>query len=106
MLLPLENSTLRRSLNQWFNRHNIKPRVVAEFEDSALLKVFGADGIGLFVAPTVVEDEVIAQYGVQVLGRAPRCESAFTRYRSSAGSRTPRSSRSRTLRATRSSPKL
>lgn len=77
MLLPLENSTLRRSLNQWFNRHDVKPRVVAEFEDSALLKVFGADGIGLFVAPTVVEDEIIAQYGVQVLGRTTEVRERF-----------------------------
>ena len=70
MLLPLENLTLRRSLNQWFDRHDLKPRVVAEFEDSALLKVFGADGVGVFPAPTVVEKEVIAQYGVRLLGRA------------------------------------
>ncbi|MCC7382695.1 MAG: transcriptional activator NhaR [Deltaproteobacteria bacterium] len=69
VLLPLERLTLRRALDQWFDRHNIKPRVVAEFEDSALLKVFGADGVGLFPAPTVVQDEVMAQYGVQRLGR-------------------------------------
>ena len=69
MLLPLENLTLRRALNQWFDRNDIKPRVVAEFGDSAMLKVFGADGIGLFPAPRVIEDEVIAQYGVKLLGR-------------------------------------
>ena len=77
MLLPLENTTLRRSLNQWFDRNDIKPRVAAEFEDSALLKVFGADGIGLFAAPTVVEDEVVAQYGVQVLGRTTEVRERF-----------------------------
>ena len=69
VLLPLENLSLRRSLNQWFDRQGLRPKVVAEFEDSALLKVFGADGLGFFAAPTVVEEEVIAQYGVQVLGR-------------------------------------
>lgn len=68
MLLPLESSPLRRALNQWFERHQIKPRVVAEFEDSALLKVFGADGVGLFPAPAAVAAEVIAQYRVQQLG--------------------------------------
>ena len=71
MLLPLESSPLRRSLNQWFDRHGVRPRVVAECEDSALLKVFGADGIGLFPAPRVIEDSVCRQYGVQVVGRAP-----------------------------------
>lgn len=76
-LLPLESMTLRRSLNQWFDRHDIKPRVVAEFEDSALLKVFGADGVGIFPAPTVMETDVSRQYGVQVLGRASEVYERF-----------------------------
>jgi LysR family transcriptional activator of nhaA len=77
MLLPLENLTLRRSLNQWFERNGIKPRVVAEFEDNALLNVFGADGIGIFAAPTAVEEEVVAQHGVQLLGRAEEVRERF-----------------------------
>jgi LysR family transcriptional activator of nhaA len=76
-LLPLEGSTLRRSLNQWFDRHDIKPRVVAEFEDSALLKVFGMDGVGVFPAPTAMEADVRRQYDVQVLGRAPEVRERF-----------------------------
>lgn len=77
VLLPLENLTLRRSLNQWFDKHAIKPKVIAEFEDSALLKVFGSDGTGLFPAPTVAEKEVISQHGVQVLGRIPDVRERF-----------------------------
>lgn len=77
MLLPLEGIALRRSLDMWFERHGIKPRVVAEFEDSALMKVFGADGIGLFPAPTVVEKHVMRQYDVQALGRAPDVRETF-----------------------------
>jgi LysR family transcriptional activator of nhaA len=77
LLLPLENLTLRRSLNQWFDKNGIKPRVVAEFEDSALLKVFGGDGVGLFPAPTVVEREVASQYGVEVLGRVEDVRERF-----------------------------
>jgi LysR family transcriptional activator of nhaA len=77
MLLPLEGLTLRRALNQWFDRHRLRPRVVAEFEDSALLKAFGADGLGVFTAPTVVEREVAAQYGVQVLGRTEEVRERF-----------------------------
>jgi LysR family transcriptional activator of nhaA len=77
LLLPLEHLTLRRALNLWFARRDIKPHVVAEFEDSALLQAFGADGIGLFVAPTVVEKEVIAQYGVQLVGRTEEVKERF-----------------------------
>jgi LysR family transcriptional activator of nhaA len=77
MLLPIENLTLRRALNQWFDRHSLRPRVVAEFEDSALLKVFGGDGLGLFAAPTAVEREVKAQYGVELLGRTDEVRERF-----------------------------
>ncbi len=69
MLLPLENSTLRRALNRWFERARVRPKVVAEFEDSALLKVFGADGLGVFPAPSVMEPDVKAQHGVALLAR-------------------------------------
>lgn len=77
MLLPLEHLALRRSLNQWFERHEIKPKVVAEFEDSALLKVFGSDGSGLFAAPTAVERKIVEQYGVQLVGRVPQVKERF-----------------------------
>ena len=77
MLLPLEHLTLRRSLNQWFERNEVVPRVVAEFEDSALLKSFGADGVGIFPAPTVVEKEVTKQYGVFLLGRLKEVRESF-----------------------------
>jgi LysR family transcriptional activator of nhaA len=70
MLLPLENLTLRRALDQWFSHLGIKPRVVAEFEDGALLQVFGHDGVGIFPAPTVIEKEVTRQDGVVPLGLA------------------------------------
>jgi LysR family transcriptional activator of nhaA len=77
MLLPLENLTLRRLLNQWFEREGIRPRVVAEFEDSALLQVFGGDGVGIFAAPSVVEAQVIDQYGVQLIGRTDQVRERF-----------------------------
>lgn len=77
LLLPLEHLPLRRALNSWFDRRGIKPRVVAEFADSALLKVFGADGAGIFPAPSVIEAEVNHQYGVEVVGRAPDVRERF-----------------------------
>lgn len=69
VLLPTEGSALRRSLDQWFNSLDIRPRVVSEFEDSALLKVFGSKGIGLFPAPSAIEAEIRRQFGVAVVGR-------------------------------------
>lgn len=77
MLLPLEQVSLRRSLNPWFERHGIRPRVVGEFEDSALLQEFGGDGAGIFAAPTVVEPEVIGQFAVQLVGRVEEVRERF-----------------------------
>lgn len=69
MLLPTQTANLRRGLEQWFDSQSISPRVVHEIEDSAVLKVFGQHGEGLFAAPTIVEDEIQRQYRVQVVGR-------------------------------------
>ncbi len=68
-LLPRENSALRRSLEDWFEKHNLRPRMVGSFEDSALLKAFAQAGAGLFVAPTAIEAEVRQQYGVGLVAR-------------------------------------
>jgi len=69
MLLPTEGSALRRSLDQWFGGLDVRPLVASEFEDSALLKVFGQEGIGIFPGPTAIESEIRRQFGVAVVGR-------------------------------------
>ena len=70
MLLPTENTTLRRSLEHWFERVEVRPRVVAEIEDTALLKVFGQQGTGIFPAPEILSAEVRRQYRVEAVGSA------------------------------------
>lgn len=69
MLLPSESTAMRRSIDQWFDQEEIRPRIVGEFDDSALLKVFGQAGAGVFPAPSVVEDDVRRRFGVSVVGR-------------------------------------
>ena len=76
-LFPMEGTTLRRSLDKWFEELGIRPSVVAEIQDSAVLKVFGQAGVGLFAAPTAVEREVRRQYGVRVVGRVEAIRERF-----------------------------
>ncbi len=69
ILLPTENTVVRRSLDQFFAANDVRPRIVGEIEDSALLKSFGEAGMGVFPAPAVIEQDVCRQFGVQVIGR-------------------------------------
>lgn len=68
-LLPGEEVAIRPALEQWFEAQSVAPRIVGEFDDSALLKAFGQGGAGLFVAPTAIAGYVCRQYDVQAVGR-------------------------------------
>jgi LysR family transcriptional activator of nhaA len=76
-VLPGTNAAMRRTLEQWFEDQHIRPTVVAEVEDSALVKVLGEAGIGAFAMPDVVEEDVRNQYDVAVIGRAPQLRQRF-----------------------------
>jgi len=77
MLLPSEGTALRRALEGWLDATGIRPEVAGEFDDSALMKAFGARGLGVFAAPSVLEDEIRSQYHVAVVGRAADVREAF-----------------------------
>ncbi|MEJ2346257.1 MAG: transcriptional activator NhaR [Gammaproteobacteria bacterium] len=77
MLLPAVNTAVRGALMQWLDRNDIRPRIVGEFEDSALMKAFGQAGVGVFTIPSVIEREVSRQYDVQVIGRAEQVRQHF-----------------------------
>lgn len=69
MLLPVVGTPLRRSLDEWFEVQDIRPRVVAEFHDTALLKAFGQAGVGVFPGTVAMETEIVRMYHVEVIGR-------------------------------------
>lgn len=69
MLLPGEDSALRAPLVRWLERQGVTPRVVAEFDDSALMKAFGQSGSGVFPSPVAMTAEVEAHYGVIQIGK-------------------------------------
>ena len=77
MLLPSQNSALRRRLDDWFESHDVSPKIVGEFDDSALLKAFGEAGAGLFAAPTVIETEICRMYRMSVIGRTGDIKERF-----------------------------
>jgi LysR family transcriptional activator of nhaA len=76
-LLPTENSTLRRALDTWFREHAIEPRVVAEFEDLALMKIMAAEGRGFIAIPAVAISDAVSQYGYRAIGKADKCRIQF-----------------------------
>jgi len=76
-LMPSKSSSLRMNLENWFDQHAIKPRVVAEFEDRALMKAFGERGTGVFTSPQTMEEDVLEKYGVRVIGRTDEIQENF-----------------------------
>ncbi len=76
-LLPADNTALRRSLEDWFRSQNVKPNVVVECEDLALMKVMAAEGRGFIAVPTVTLKEAVSRYHFQSIGQATTCRVQF-----------------------------
>ncbi len=77
LLLPCSGTQLRSSIDQWLDKHRLHPRVIAEFDDSALMKAFGQQGSGIFIAPAAIEAEVERQHQVMAIGRVDELKEHF-----------------------------
>ena len=76
-LLPMGNTGLRRSIEKWFHANGIRPRLVGEFEDPALLHVFAFHGLGFIPVATLVAKEAATRFGFGVIGRTDACRQRF-----------------------------
>lgn len=76
-LMPMSESAVRRNLDEWFDQNNIRPNVIAEFSDSALLKAFGEAGFGIFPAPTAISNEISSMYHASCLGEISTVSEQF-----------------------------
>lgn len=76
-LLPVSNTILRRNLSDWFVTNKVAPRIVAEFDDVALLKMFGAAGNGIFPAPAAISAEIESMYSARLIGIAEGVKESF-----------------------------
>lgn len=77
MLVPSASSSVRRQLEGWFARHQLAPVVVGEFDDAALMKAFGREGQGVFMAPSVLDNQTCAEFGVEVIGHTDELVEEF-----------------------------
>jgi LysR family transcriptional activator of nhaA len=76
-LLPTRNNALRGRIDEWFELHNVRPDVVGEFEDNALLNTFGRRGLGLFFAPAALASDLREQFGAVLVGPVPQVREQF-----------------------------
>ena len=76
-LMQGKKSALRQRLISWLNKQDIVPNIIAEFDDSALLKSFGQAGYGVFAGPTLIEDKIISQYQVEAIGRTEEIKERY-----------------------------
>jgi len=77
LLIPGAEASVRAQLDGWLTRHDVRPRIVGEFDDGALMTAFGREGRGVFMAPSVLETETIQQFGVKVVGRTDELRDEF-----------------------------
>lgn len=77
MLLPSPHTALRRGLEAWFDAVGVRPRVVAELDDSALIKVFGQQGLGVVPAPEAIASAIRRMYGIVPIGRAGKLRESY-----------------------------
>lgn len=77
LLLPGEMNGVRNHLIQWLDKFHLHPRIIGEFDDSALMKVFGQGGAGVFIAPTAIAEEVANQYGALIIGQTDEVKEKF-----------------------------
>ena len=77
MLIQGPSASIRTKLEGWLARQHIYPRIVGEFDDLALLKTFGRQGRGVFMSASVLEEETVEQYGVEVIGRTDEMQDHF-----------------------------
>jgi len=77
ILLSGTDNQLRTGIDEWLGKHHIYPRIVAEFDDSALMKVFGQEDAGVFIVPAAIEAEVTSQYKAACIGRVNEVKERF-----------------------------
>lgn len=77
LLLPTRNNALRGRIDAWLLEHKVRPEVVAEFEDNAMLNTFGRNGLGLFFAPSALAQDIEDQFGAVLVGDAPELREHF-----------------------------
>jgi LysR family transcriptional activator of nhaA len=77
MLLPSGHTSVRRALDLWLDSLRIRPVVVADFDDAALMTSFGQDGAGIFPSPTIVETRIQREMGVLLVGRTNLVKERF-----------------------------
>ncbi|WGK88799.1 transcriptional activator NhaR [Pseudomonas migulae] len=77
LLIPGPETVVRSRLQRWFAEQQIQPRIVGEFDDSALMQAFGQSGSGIFIGPSVIADEVKRQCGVELIGQTDAVTESF-----------------------------
>lgn len=77
LLVPCSGTRLRSGIDRWLDKCRLHPRIVAEFDDSALMKAFGQAGVGIFIAPSAIQAEVEKQYRVRAIGQTDEVRERF-----------------------------
>lgn len=76
-LLPASHSAMRRTLEPWFESQSVRPRVLAEYADTALMEMAGADALGFLPIPEAAASQALARWGLREIGHAGDSRATF-----------------------------
>jgi len=77
VLLPTDDTAIRRALDQWLDRQDVRPVLIGEFEDYAMLREFARAGHGFAPVPSILEDQFRREYGFARVGIASGVKAEF-----------------------------
>lgn len=77
MLVPGDDAAVRPRLMQWLAAQHVRPRIVGEFDDRALMYDFGQAGSGVFPAPAPLRGHLRQRYGVVGIGETDQVVEEF-----------------------------
>ncbi len=85
LLLPTAHAAMRSRIDRWFEANRITPRVVGEFEDSALLSLFAAQGMGVFPVTALGAADLATIRGLRLVGQSENLHEEIHAIRSRRG---------------------
>lgn len=77
LVLPAAESSIRAGFDALVNRLGVRPRIAAEVDDMAMLRLLAREHVGLAVVPTIVVQDELASRTLVEIAPLPQLKETF-----------------------------